>query len=118
MRLSFPLLNPISLPGSTGGWKGKGPVNASRVYSAVGAMAVTNKTAERPTRKWLNVMVVVLVPPLWLCAGYKLTRHPIDLHGKGFIDSVVMLIYVPLTYRGSLRELRKRNEQSREHKQK
>lgn len=96
---------------------GGGSDNDTHVYSAVGAIVVTDQTAERPSCKWLNVIVVFFVPPLWLYVGYKLTRQPIDLHGKGFIDVMVMLIFVPLTYRTSLRELRRSNEQSREHKQ-
>ena len=43
------------------------------------------QTVGNAARRWLNVMVVVLCPPLWLYAGYKLTRHPIDIHGRGFL---------------------------------
>lgn len=71
------------------------------------------QTVGNAARRWLNVMVVVLCPPLWLYAGYKLTRHPIDIHGRGFLDCVTMLIFVPLSYWGALKEWRKREHNQR-----
>lgn len=67
--------------------------------------------------RWLNMLVVVLLPPLWLYAGYKLTRHPIDLHGRGFLDCITMFIVEPLAFWASLKELRRRDDPSLEHKQ-
>ena len=72
---------------------------------------MAGQTVGKPAPKWLNVMVVVLLPPLWL------TRHPIDLHGRGFLDCVTMFILEPLAFWASLKELRKRDDPPFEHKQ-